>query len=265
MSEPTIRLPLTVEEVNGSDYDMVLDAAGEWLADVRNGTGPTALVSLVNSQAERIEAGYAVERALRGILEIGKRDLSNPKYDGYFAEARAALEKFSAGTKPDRCPTCGTSDPYLIPRAPKMPCPDTFHPRNAPTPAPQPDVDGAERIFNEVQILRDTPRPAPQDEAASMNVEGMRLAAHPLWRGRNLGELRPDCQPGCPICALADALAALQCEFEFSVKRLAEYREENAALLKRAEAAERWGETLYDALPVRASRGMAGPPWRQGR
>lgn len=32
-----------------------------------------------------------LERALRGILEIGKRDMSNPKYDGYFNEAREAL------------------------------------------------------------------------------------------------------------------------------------------------------------------------------
>ena len=29
--------------------------------------------------------------ALRGILEIGKRDTTNPKYDGYWNEARAAL------------------------------------------------------------------------------------------------------------------------------------------------------------------------------
>jgi hypothetical protein len=30
---------------------------------------------------------------LRGILEIGKRDLSNPKYDGYFDTARQAIQK----------------------------------------------------------------------------------------------------------------------------------------------------------------------------
>lgn len=29
--------------------------------------------------------------ALRGILEIGKRDTTNPKYDAYFDEAREAL------------------------------------------------------------------------------------------------------------------------------------------------------------------------------
>ena len=31
--------------------------------------------------------------ALRGIVEIGKRDLTNPKYDAYFEAARAALDK----------------------------------------------------------------------------------------------------------------------------------------------------------------------------
>ena len=31
--------------------------------------------------------------ALAGIIEIGKRDLTNPKYDAYFEEARAALKK----------------------------------------------------------------------------------------------------------------------------------------------------------------------------
>ncbi len=35
----------------------------------------------------------ALVSALRGILEIGKRDMSNPKYDGYFESAREALAK----------------------------------------------------------------------------------------------------------------------------------------------------------------------------
>lgn len=33
-----------------------------------------------------------VLRALQGIIEIGKRDLSNPKYDPFFEEAKAALQ-----------------------------------------------------------------------------------------------------------------------------------------------------------------------------
>lgn len=48
--------------------------------------------SLYN-MAESYRAKLAkLEGALRGILEIGKRDMSNPKYDGYFEEARATLE-----------------------------------------------------------------------------------------------------------------------------------------------------------------------------
>ena len=31
------------------------------------------------------------EEALDGLLSIGKRDLTNPKYDGYFEECRSAL------------------------------------------------------------------------------------------------------------------------------------------------------------------------------
>lgn len=31
--------------------------------------------------------------ALKGIIECGKRDLSNPKYEGYFTTAKAAIAK----------------------------------------------------------------------------------------------------------------------------------------------------------------------------
>lgn len=44
------------------------------------------IVRAVNSHYELIDA-------LEGILEIGKRDMSNPKYDGYFEDARQALAK----------------------------------------------------------------------------------------------------------------------------------------------------------------------------
>ena len=42
--------------------------------------------------AERTRVERAIN-ALKGILEIGKRDMSNPKYDGYFAEAEEAIRK----------------------------------------------------------------------------------------------------------------------------------------------------------------------------
>ena len=34
-------------------------------------------------------------RALSGILEIGKRDTTNPKYDGYFNTAKEACAKYT--------------------------------------------------------------------------------------------------------------------------------------------------------------------------
>lgn len=38
-----------------------------------------------------IQENARLREALRGIIEIGKRNMSNPKYDGYFEEARTAL------------------------------------------------------------------------------------------------------------------------------------------------------------------------------
>ena len=42
------------------------------------------------------EKAMRLRSALQGILDIGKRDMSNPKYDGYFEEARLALANFDA-------------------------------------------------------------------------------------------------------------------------------------------------------------------------
>ena len=38
-----------------------------------------------------------LREALEGILDIGKRDMTNPKYDGYFEAARAALTPAEGG------------------------------------------------------------------------------------------------------------------------------------------------------------------------
>ena len=40
-----------------------------------------------------IAAAPELLEALKGILEIGKRDTTNPKYDGYYDTARAAVAK----------------------------------------------------------------------------------------------------------------------------------------------------------------------------
>ena len=40
-----------------------------------------------------------LREALQGILDIGKRDMTNPKYDGYFEAARAALTPATKGER----------------------------------------------------------------------------------------------------------------------------------------------------------------------
>lgn len=41
-------------------------------------------------QAQQIAT---LREALQGILEIGKRDMTNPKYDGYFEQAKQAIKE----------------------------------------------------------------------------------------------------------------------------------------------------------------------------
>lgn len=42
------------------------------------------------------EALERVAESLQGILDIGKRDMSNPKYEGYFETAHNALANYRA-------------------------------------------------------------------------------------------------------------------------------------------------------------------------
>ena len=66
MSEPTIRLPL--HRGIGNECRYVFEADGEELCAVRGPNSAAALVSLVNSQAERIRG---LEEALRGLAKYG--------------------------------------------------------------------------------------------------------------------------------------------------------------------------------------------------
>lgn len=56
-----------------------------------------ANAKFLSADAKLIAAAPELFEALRGILEIGKRDMSNPKYDGYFEEAKKALAKAQGG------------------------------------------------------------------------------------------------------------------------------------------------------------------------
>lgn len=50
------------------------------------------------ANARLIAAAPELLEALESIIELGKRDLSNEKYDGYFETARAAIAKAKGGT-----------------------------------------------------------------------------------------------------------------------------------------------------------------------
>ena len=51
------------------------------------------LDAIGHANADLIAAAPEIYEALESILEIGKRDMSNPKYDAYFQSAHAALAK----------------------------------------------------------------------------------------------------------------------------------------------------------------------------
>lgn len=53
---------------------------------------PTFIVP-VNIQIKKLQSeNQGLREAIRSLLEIGKRDLSNPKYDSVFVELREALQ-----------------------------------------------------------------------------------------------------------------------------------------------------------------------------
>lgn len=65
-----------------------LDPTGEYFAGnyTPEGKEAEANINLICASRKLLEA-------LQGILEIGKRDMSNPKYDIYFQEAQQAISE----------------------------------------------------------------------------------------------------------------------------------------------------------------------------
>lgn len=61
----------------------------EWKAEVMK----LKKAEIVDMLAEGLQHESNLQEALQAIIEIGKRDLSNEKYDVYFENARAAIAK----------------------------------------------------------------------------------------------------------------------------------------------------------------------------
>ena len=90
------RKEATVSEVMWV-WDYELKTLGSWPSTGYNGHNtPVEVVTQMDVKAIRDERDRLRE-ALEGILDIGKRDMTNPKYDGYFEAARAALTPVEGG------------------------------------------------------------------------------------------------------------------------------------------------------------------------
>jgi hypothetical protein len=88
-----LALALDLANMELRNIDNVL-ARRPALEDLRDRYAKVERACTMAGRAEKAEAERDVLRdALQGIIEIGKRDLSNPKYDGYFESARAALAR----------------------------------------------------------------------------------------------------------------------------------------------------------------------------
>lgn len=56
-------------------------------------------VCMEEEQFFREQAAEALYEALSNLIELGKRDLTNPKYDSYFAQAMIALQHYESKFK----------------------------------------------------------------------------------------------------------------------------------------------------------------------
>ncbi len=85
--------PWNISQEHYHHFNTIKDKKGNHIANC-SGSGHSLeeaqanaffIVKAVNSHEKLVEA-------LSSILEIGKRDMSNPKYDGYFENAKQTLK-----------------------------------------------------------------------------------------------------------------------------------------------------------------------------
>jgi hypothetical protein len=76
-----------------SDGPQAVDGRGPFVCDMQIDECAKPFRDSVEADANLIAAAPELLEALTGIIEIGKRDMTNQKYDGYFKSAQAAIAK----------------------------------------------------------------------------------------------------------------------------------------------------------------------------
>lgn len=81
-------------DIHGQLYVEAENSDRPFICDLQLGDEPNAEArAAILADARLIAAAPELLEALQGIIDIGKRDTTNPKYDGYYNAARAAISK----------------------------------------------------------------------------------------------------------------------------------------------------------------------------
>lgn len=94
MSETHTDSPWEIEKDDPGDGVYIVGSDGETIAIMSR---DIMCDETIMANAKLMAASPELLEALDGIISIGKRDMSNPKYDGYFEFAREVLAKAKKG------------------------------------------------------------------------------------------------------------------------------------------------------------------------